>query len=149
MLFKKKIKPGEHQIIREGTDEIMHINYETIPKLPSIEEDPICMAQIIEKLSKTPQINRIVFHQRKRYEYGYNQTQTLIEIANIYNHFLKQKNILSLAAIGAYGNKTNKLQALQYLTLNLLRTDPIGAFVETKRLIREEKIKKTDWNSWA
>src|SRR3989344_7563591 len=142
-LFKKKIKPGEHEVQKEGPEEVIHINYESYPRIPTIEDDPLVMSSLIEKLSQSPSVSRIVFHQRKKYEYSYNQTQMLVEIAQIYNHFIKQKNILTQAALEVFGpleDSTHRVRSLQYIILNLLKTDPIGAFVETKRLLREEKI---------
>ncbi len=142
-LFKKKVKPGEHEVVKEGAEEVIYINYENYPKVPSIEDDPVVMSSVIEKLSQSPGVSRIVFHQRKKYEYGFNQTQMLLEVAQIYNHFIKQKNILTQAALEMFGplpDASSKIKNLQYVILNLLKTDPIGAFVETKRLLREEKI---------
>jgi len=143
VLFKKKVKPGEHEVLKEGAEEVIHINYENYQRVPSIEDDPLVMSSVIEKLSQSPGVSRIVFHQRKKYEYGFNQTQMLLEVAQIYNHFIKQKNILTQAALEIFGplpDASSKIKNLQYVILNLLKTDPIGAFVETKRLLREEKI---------
>ena len=36
VLFKKKVKPGEHQIVKEGPEEIIHINYENYPRNKTI-----------------------------------------------------------------------------------------------------------------
>jgi len=143
VLFKKKVKPGEHEILKEGPEDIIHLNYEAYPRIPTIEEDPIVMSSVIEKLSQAPSVSRIIFHQKKKYEYDYNQTQMLVEVSQIYNHFIKQKSILVQAALEVFGplpDASNKIRIIQNLILNLLRTDPIGAFVETKRLLREEKI---------
>ncbi len=143
VLFKKKVKPGEHEVLKEGPEDVIHINYESYPRAPSIEDDPIVMSSIIEKLAQSPSVARIIFHQRKRYEYGFNQTQMLIDVAQIYNYFMKQKNILTQAALEVFGplpDGSSRVRNLQYIILDLLRTDPIGAFVETRRLLREEKI---------
>src|SRR3989338_7533478 len=143
VLFKKKVKPGEHEIIKEGPEEIIHINYENYPRIPSIEDDQVVMASIIEKLSQIPSVGRIVFHQKKKYEYDYNQTKMLVEVAQIYSHLIKQKSILTQAALEVFGplpDASLRIKNLQNIILNLLRTDPIGAFVETKRFLREEKI---------
>ena len=78
VLFKKKVKPGEHEILKEGPEEIIHINYENYPRIPSIEDDQVVMASIIEKLSQIPSVGRIVFHQKKKYEYYYNQTNMFV-----------------------------------------------------------------------
>ncbi len=142
VLFKKKLKTGEHEVVREGSEDIMHINYEEYQQLPSLEDDALTMSRVVEKLSATP-VSRIIFHQKKKYEYSYTQTQMLVEISQIYNHFIKQKKLLSLAALETFGpvqDASLRLKNLQYVILSLLRTDPVGAFVEVKRFLREEKI---------
>ena len=138
MLFKKTAKKGDHLIEKEGIDRIMHINYETVAKIPSIEDDPTMMVEIIEKLAQTQDVERIVYHQRKKYEYGFKQVQILIEIATIYNHFIKQRKIFSRLALTGASQET--IQNLQYLVMNLLKSDPIGCYVESRRFLRDEKI---------
>ncbi len=143
VLFKKGEKKGAQVVVKEGVQQVLHINYEGSSEVPSIEDSTICLAQTIEKLAQMPDVARIVFHQRKKYEYGFKQTSILVEISKIYNHFIKQKKILSQAAVGEFGEGAEgsyRLRNLQYLILNLLKTDPVGAFVETKRMLREEKI---------
>jgi len=143
VLFKKKTKPGEHEIVREGDNEVVHINYEGYSKVPSIEDDASVMADVVEKLSQSPSASRIVFHQKKKYEYSYVQTTMLVEIARIYSYFIKQKSILSQAALEVFGpvrDASSMIKNLQYVVLDLLKYDPVGAFVECKRLMREEKI---------
>ncbi len=143
MLFGKKIKPGDYEVIKEGQEEIMQVNYNNYPYSPSIEDNEVCMARTIDQLAQVPSVTRIVFNQRKNYEYPYAQTQMLIEVANIYNYFIKQKKILMLSSLGIECTEClpNAQTNIQYIILNLLRTDPIGAYVELKRLIREENIK--------
>ncbi len=143
VLFKKKVKPGEHEVIKEGPEDVIHFNYEEYNKVPSIEEDPNVMSSVIEKVAQSLGVSRIVFHQRKKYEYSFNQTQMIVEVAQVYNHFIKQKNILTQAALEVFGplpDTSSRVRNLQYIVLYLLKSDPIGAFVETKRLLREEKI---------
>ncbi len=142
VLFKKRLKTGEHEIVREGAEDVMHINYEEYPQIPSLEDDALTMSRVIEKLAVTP-VARIVFYQKKKYEYSYHQTQILVEVAQIYNYFVKQKKLLTLAALEMFGpvqDVSLRLKNLQYLILNLLRTDPVGAFVEVRRFLREERI---------
>ncbi len=138
MLFKKTAKRGEHQIEKEGVSRVMHINYDGSQKIPSIEDDPMIMAEIIEKLVQTPSVERIVYHQRKKYEYGYKQTLLLVEIAGIYSNFVKQKKVFSRLAMSGVSGET--VQNMQYLILTLLKSDPVGCFVEAKRFLRDEKI---------
>jgi len=60
VLFKKKTKPGEHEVVKEGQEDIININYEQYPKIPSIEDDPLVMASVIEKLAQSPKDTSIV-----------------------------------------------------------------------------------------
>src|SRR3989339_660423 len=143
VLFKKKVKPGEYELQRDGAEDVLHINYDSYPRIASIEDDALVMSYVIEALSQNPSVNRIIFHQKKKYEYGHHQTVLLVEIATIYNHFIKQKKFLSQAALEVFGpieDSNNKIKNLQYIILNLLKTDPIGAFVESKRFLIEDKI---------
>lgn len=144
MVEINKIKPGSYELLREGQEDILHINYENYPHVPSIESDPLCMARTIEQLSQLPSVVRIAFHQKKKYEYNYLQTQILQEIASIYNRLVRQKRVISFASLLEQIPQENivaKRANLQKIVLTLLKTDPIGAFVETRRQLREEKIK--------
>ena len=103
VLFKKAKKPGEFEVQKEGSEDVLHLNYENYPRIPSIEEDPIIFSSIIEKLALLPSVSRIVFLQKKKYDYSYSQTSMLVEISRIYNHFIKQKSILTQAALEVFG----------------------------------------------
>ncbi|MBU2634196.1 MAG: type II/IV secretion system ATPase subunit [Nanoarchaeota archaeon] len=148
MLFNKKVSACGYEVIKEGNLDVLKINCNGCPYYPSLEDSEICMARTVDKLIEVPSTSRIIFSQRRRYEYSYDQTQILMEIANLYKYLIKQKKILSLnllPQLGAYSDYYR--QNLQYIVLNLLRSDPIGAYVELTRLLREEKIKrdKTDF----
>ena len=133
----------EYDVIHEGADTILRINYESVPKIPSIEDDPNCMAMVIDKLVEVPSATKIVFYQKRDYEYEFDQVSLLREIAALYNQLVKQKEHFSYEAL-KFGDFTKDLDArysdIQRITL-LVRKDPIGAFVELKRLFRMEKIK--------
>ena len=145
MLFSKKIKPGDYEVKKEGREDVMYFNYDKYPHTPSIEEDPFSMSRVIDGLVQSPSTSRIVFNQKRNYEYGYNQTQMLVEISQIYNHFVKQKNILSYESMGPDITDTRdfaeRQRTIQYIILNLLRTDPIGSYIELVRIIRDENIR--------
>ena len=136
-MFNKKINPGNFEIIKEGEEEVMKVNYDNINLTPSIEESPECMADTLDKLIQVPSVNRIIFYKGRNYEYDYQQTQILREIANIYTHLSKQKNLMSLISMQA---NSPKIETLRYIILTLLKSDPIAAYVELRRLIREERI---------
>lgn len=144
MIFNKKVAAGNFEIIKEGEEEIMKINYDDVSLIPSIEDNPECMADVIEKISQVPSVNRIVFYKRRNYEYNYEQTQILREIANIYTHLVKQKKLLGFINQPLYYNKA---ETLRYIIFNLLKSDPIGAYVELRRLLREERINITKFTT--
>ena len=60
----------------------------------------------------------------------------LMEIANLYKYLIKEKKILNLSLSSDYF-KVN----LQTIIMSTLKSDPVGAYIELKRLIRDEKIK--------
>ncbi len=136
-VFNKKISPGNFEVIKEGEEEVMKINYDDSNLTPSIEESSECMADTVGKLIQVPSVNRIVFYKGRNYEYDYQQTQILREIANIFNHLSKQKSLMSLINLQA---NLPKIETLRQIILTLLKSDPIGAYVGLRRLIREERI---------
>ncbi len=144
MATEKKIPTWGYEIIKEGNEEVMKINVEDWPELPSLEDNAIVMAMTIDKLVEVPSTSRIVFAQRKHYSYDYEQTQILNEIAMLYNRLLKQKKALSIAAMGTQATEADlprRYAIVQDIVFNLLRSDPLGAYVELKRVIRDEKLK--------
>ena len=128
-----------YEIVKRGSEEILKINANAWEYSPSIEDSPVVMVYVIDQLAEVPYVSRIVFNQKKNYEYNYKQTQYLVEIAKIYKHLIRQKKVFSLENYG--GSVSQQHAMMQYVVYNLLRTDPIGAYVELKRLIRLEKVK--------
>ena len=135
---KEEITPGGYQIIKQGKEDVLKINMENVSYPPSLENSSLCMMQTISKLAQVPGVGRIIFSDGRNYEYNYEQTQILVEIAGIYNHLIKQKNTLTF---GLDEGDSTRREIIQSLIINLLRSDPIGCYVELKRIIREERIR--------
>ncbi len=133
-----------YEIIREGTEVTLLIHYERDPKVPSIEDDKTCFSRVIEYLAKVGNVTKIVFVQRRDYEYGYAQTQMLMEIAKIYSRLIKQEDLLSLDKLGVDITYRRvfaaKYSMVQRIIFTQLKEDPIGTYVELKRLMREQRI---------
>ena len=137
-------KTGEYEVILEGSEEVLRIDANKWSHSPSVEDHPLVMASTIDKLVEVPSVSRLLFHQRRYYNYNSEQTQYLVEIAKIYDHLVRGKKLFSLGALGfdeSYVGFIQEKNALfEYLVFNLLRHDPLGCYVEVQRLLREEKI---------
>ncbi len=142
-LFNKK--PFSYDIVREGENIILQINCETYTRVPSIEDDPLTMSKTIDILNEVGTVTKIVYFQRRNIEYDYSQTILLKEIADLYKKLLRQREMLSYNAF-IYDRTCTKCITKWYADIknivsNMLRSDPIGAYVELKRLLRDENIK--------
>ncbi len=134
-----------YQVVKEGKENVLKVDATSWSYLPSIEDNGIVMASVIDQLTQNPDVTKIVFMQRRNYTYDYDQVQILVEIASLYNHLIKQKKVLSFLNLKSDTELDQSVVVwynnLQNLLLNLLKIDPIGAYVEVKRLIRLEKLK--------
>ena len=134
----------EAEIIREGTETFLRFDYENTSKVPSIEDDPVVMNQVMDKLVEVVGVSKIIFSQKRDYEYDFEQVQLLAEIAEIFTQLSRKKEIFSYEALqfdGFVKDLEKRYTDMQKIIFKLLKSDPIGAYVELKRLIRLEKIK--------
>ncbi len=141
-VFEKK-GLWSYEILREGEEVIIKINLEGGTQLPSIEDEPACMSKVIDILLEVMGATKIVLVQRRDYEYDYNQTRMLIEIAKIYNMFVKEKRILQYKLVSdpLFRRETDALYTfVQTLIFQKLKSDPISCYVELKRLLRQQNI---------
>ena len=138
---------SSYDVLREGEDTVLRIDYEKALEVPSLEDSENCMADTIEKLIANRNITKIVFSQKRDYEYDYAQTRMLVEFSKIYVHLLKNKAVFNYRALTfneqeprVVNAATQKYAELQNIIFNLLKKDPIGGYVELKRVLRREKI---------
>ncbi|MBU1974967.1 MAG: type II/IV secretion system ATPase subunit [Nanoarchaeota archaeon] len=136
------------ELVREGEDNVLRINYEKTPRVPSIEDDPLCMSRSFDELIKNPSATKIVFLQKHNYEYDYAQTKILKEMANLINNLMKRKELFSYQAL-QYNNIANRYNEVHNVLFHLLKSDPAGCYVKVIRIIRREKIlHNTSQNSY-
>lgn len=108
----------------------------------SIEDFEACMATTIDKLVKNKGVNRVVLAETRENEYDAEQTQMLMEIADAYNRILNMDKLLALDKLGPRGCEEfypKRLAELQFLILEVLRKDPVGAYVRIGRMITRAK----------
>jgi type IV secretory pathway ATPase VirB11/archaellum biosynthesis ATPase len=109
----------------------------------SLEDFDDCMARTIDKILEVKKVQSIVLAKEREYEYGPDQTKMLVEIARVIEDVLRDR-LISAQNLGS--EKCRRLaeewsSKLQYIVLDLMRKDPIGAYVEILREIRHIKIK--------
>ncbi|MBI1936483.1 Flp pilus assembly complex ATPase component TadA, partial [Candidatus Woesearchaeota archaeon] len=144
-LFGESKKPFTYEVLREGEEVILMVDLEQYPHSPSLEDDSICMSRTVDILAEAGNVTKIVYTQKRNYEYDYNQTLLIQEIAHLYLQLAKRKEITG------YGNMLSSPQcsrwagkwysSVQDITGDLMKRDPIGAFVELKRMARDERIR--------
>ena len=136
-IFNKKEE--DYVVINEGSERVLRIDYTKKTIIPSIEDSEECMQDVINRLVENAGISRVVLVQQRNYNYSFSQVQLLVEIAELYNHLIKQSKFLAMPADEQYRYLASKIGVVRGLVRNLIR-DPIGVYVELRRLIREEKI---------
>jgi len=135
-----------YDIIREAGEVVLRINLDKYPYTPSLEDDPVCMSKTIDILLHVGEVTRIVYYQKRDYEYDYSQVQFLLEIARLYSRLSRQREIIGYSAMGTAPEGCtrcyNKRYAfIQNTILKLLKSDPVGSYVEIRRELRNEKIR--------
>ncbi len=143
-MFRKKGVCG-YDVSREGEETVMYVHCDECSYSPSVEDSPVCMANTIDKLMENPRVTKIVFSQKRDIEYDNRQTKILMEIANIFKHFKRQKQLFGYYAMGDKDGcqkcNSKRHNEIHNEIFRLLKTDPLGAYVLTKRIIRREKIR--------
>jgi len=143
-LFEGRLPLYGYEVVREGEDNVMRINYEGAPMVPSIEDNPVVMSRTCDHLIESKNATKIIFMQKRDYEYDYNQTALIKEIALLYDRLSRQRDMFTLQALqvdAASKQFVNKWYTeIQKLVFQILRSDPIGMYVELKRKLRDERI---------
>jgi type IV secretory pathway ATPase VirB11/archaellum biosynthesis ATPase len=105
----------------------------------SIEDFDVCFAKTIDKIVQFRKVERIILAGAREYEYDYEQIKLLIEIAEVYDKLVNREKILSFARLGSEKCERcfpKRLAELQFVLTEMLRKDPIGAYIKINRMIR-------------
>jgi type IV secretory pathway ATPase VirB11/archaellum biosynthesis ATPase len=141
MQFEKESKLYSYSVQREGGEDILYINYQEAPYVPSLVEHPEVMDRIIDALIENPNVSRIVLVQQKNYNYDFRETSFLLEISQLYVYLLKQERILSQEKLTTnFDQFFSKRYSEVFSFLFTLKRDPIAAYAELKRILIEAKI---------
>lgn len=134
----------------ETRDGLIRVNCANCIFGSSVEDFDVCFAKTIDKILQVRKVERIVLAGIREYEYDYEQTKLLTGIAEAYDKLLNRDKMIGFARIGSEKCERcfpKRVAELQFLLSEMLRKDPIGAYVKVNRLIRhyteiarEEKI---------
>lgn len=141
MLFKKDTPLYAYEVMREGGVDVIYINYLGASFIPNLADSPEVMAKTIDALIENSNISKIVFVQQRNYVYDAAEVFMLVEIAQIYNHLIKQEKILTPSRLildcqQCLGNKYNNMAYFSFT----LKRDPVLAYNELKKFWREERV---------
>lgn len=141
MQFKEEASLYSSEVRREGGEDVLYINYLKAPFVPNLASSPETMERTIDALIENPNVSRIVFVQQKNYNYDFEETSFLLEIAQIYVHLVKQEKILSKEKVITsqeqfFSQRYNKLFSFLYQ----LKRDPIFAYLDLRNNLVESKI---------
>jgi len=143
MMFKEGAKLYSYEIVREANQDVMYINYLGALYVPNIAESPVVMARTIDALVESPNVSRLVFVQQRNYTFDLREVTLLNEIGQLYVHLIKQEKVLATSTLEPYSCKRHIAQrydVMRYLVLALLKQDPVGCYIEAKRILHEERI---------
>lgn len=110
---------------------------------PSIEDSEATMAIVIDTLLKATDADRVILLEARENEYDAEQTKMLREIAEAYNRILNIDKIISLKNFGPQQCEklySKRLADLQFLVLEVLRKDPIGAYLRVVKMSNANKV---------
>lgn len=149
MQFEKSAQLYSYEVRREGGEDVLYINYLGAPYVPSLADSSVVMDKTFDALIENPNVSRIVFVQQKNYNYDFEETSMLLEIAQLYVYFLRQENVLSRGKLITncehfFSKRYNEV----FSFLLLLKRDPIAAYSELKKFLVEARIflEKVDVN---
>jgi type IV secretory pathway ATPase VirB11/archaellum biosynthesis ATPase len=105
----------------------------------SVEDYDSCMSMVIDKLLSNKNVDSIVLAKEREYEYSGEQVRMMLEIAKVVEEVIRER-LISFSTLKpdtcgrCYPQFPNKMQ---HIAVNLLRRDPVGAYVELTREGRE------------
>ncbi|MBI2102201.1 type II/IV secretion system ATPase subunit [Candidatus Woesearchaeota archaeon] len=133
-----------YETYHEGENKILKVSLESCTFLPSIEYSDFCMSKIIDLLQANSGVTTIILTQQREYEYDFSQTKLLTELAAL-SQRLTQENRTSYSHLITNPLTERYLRGsyaiFQRIISKKLKEDPFAAYVELKRLERQEKVK--------
>jgi len=140
-LFENSKPCGAYEVRREGEEITLHIDCDNCAFFPSIEDSARTMALVIDALISVGSVTQITITQKRDYEYDNNQAQLLFEVAKLYKRFVDEK-LRSALLSDPRGRRVieSRYSELQDIIHRMMKSDPVAAYVEIRRLVRQEDL---------
>ena len=93
-MFKEGSALFSTEIERREGEVVLYINYLGTGYAPNIADSSEVMRRTIEALAENSNVMRVVMVQQRNYNYPFEQINLLVEIAQLYNFFIKSEEII-------------------------------------------------------
>ena len=125
---------------------ILRINCRNWVIEPSIEDSDACMGAIIDLLREVKNVEKIVLVEKREIEYYFDQVRLLSQIADLLNKLQVERFLESIELEEECKYYPERINELFFLVKEVIRKDPIGAYLKLNRMILRTKfaISKSD-----
>ena len=134
---REEFEKSEYYFDRD--EKILRLNLRGSSYGPSIEDFGPVMSKVIGYLRKIKEARSFVLVHDREYEYNTYQTHLLQEIAEVMEFIRRRKltnpSVVEIPNCGKH--VTSRVAFMQDFFVNMLPTDPVGAYVRLKRYIEE------------
>jgi len=127
----------------EVVDNAVRINVINWAIEPNIENSEACMAVVIDILKEAKGAEGVILAGTRESEYDFEQVKLLREMADAQNKILNEDRLISINNFGPKQCEqlfSKRISDLQFLVGEVLRKDPIGAYVKLQQMIVHEKM---------
>ncbi len=126
----------DYELVKDGEDRTLRFDCEECSFFPSIEDSETCMIAAVNALIENPSATRVVFSQKRDYEYDYEQTSMLLEVAKVQSELSRQRIFLLDSS-----NQALFVQ-MKNIIYHKLKSDPVAAYYELRNMYNSESAKK-------
>ena len=134
-----------YEIELEGNKRNLVINCVGSLYYPSIEDNDFYMTLVITALVEVGYVSNIIFSSYRNYIYNEEQTEMLFDIAKIYSYLVREEKILSVNKLAPTEIEKkflpDRMNTVREIVIELLRKDPVGAYVKALRELRQQTVK--------
>ncbi len=136
-------KPCSYEIEIEGDQKNLVINCVGCLYYPSLEDSKICMERVVDYIIASGTPSNIILSSNRNIIYPPEQSKLIVEIAQAYKKLVKEENVFDINKLSPNDRDSlaERIAIIKDIVLSNLRGDPIGAYVQTLRELREQKAK--------